>query len=296
MIYYYSYIFLHSDLFMQSKLRFFVSSCTRAFKQLHPLAASALMCLGLTLFLAGAVVLFHKPLSNFVWQRFHNTRLATVLNPYDADLTFAIGEYYFNHGSYDIIQAKQYYERSIALRPDFLEAHYQLGRIHFINGKFQSALNEIHIVLTLNPEFKQAYYMYGLINGYAGDLDQAIYGFSEFIKRDDFNWAGYNDLAWIYFQKGDYAKTKEVAGKGLGKAAGNPWLSNIYGVALLNLGEKEAARVALSTALESISRMTPDDWGRSYPGNNPNIYSQGLEETRKTIEHNLALLDTPASL
>ncbi len=266
------------------------------FRKYQRLILGTLANLGIVLFLTGAVALFHQPLANFIWQRFHNTKLATILDPNNADLAFTIGEYYFNHGDYDIAQAKQYYERAIVLRPDFLEAHYQLGRIHFINGKFQSALDEIHIALGLNPEFKQAYYMYGLINGYAGDPDQAIYGFSEFIKRDDFNWAGYNDLAWIYFQKGDYVKTKEVAAKGLEKAYGNPWLNNIYGVALLNLGEKEAARTALSTALESISLMTPNDWGRSYPGNNPSIYSQGLAETRKTIEHNLALLDTKAPL
>lgn len=215
----------------------------------------------------------------------------TFLKPHDPALFFEIGENHFGNGKvYDIQRAKKAYQRALVLYPNFLEAHYQLGRIHFISGEFDSALAEMNKVLELNPEFKRAYYMYGLISGYQGNLDEAIYGFSEFIKRDDFNWAGYNDLAWIYFKKGDYEKTHEVAKKGLEKAPNNPWLNNIYGTALLNLGKKGEAKIAFETALATSETMTPEDWGRSYPGNNPDFYAAGLEETRSVIRHNLKLV------
>ncbi len=247
--------------------------------------------LGFFLLFAFLTLPYQKSIALFVWQHTHNATVATILDSRDPDLDFIIGEYFFNHGSYDIDTAEHYYKKTIALKPDFLEAHYQLGRIYFIRGKFGDALEEIKTVLALNPEFKKAYYMYGLINGYAGNLDQAAYGFREFIKRDDFNWAGYNDLAWIYFKQGDYGKTRDTAKNGLEKAPTNPWLNNIYGTAFLNLGEKESARTAFETALQESEKMTPADWGRAYPGNNPDIYVQGLEETKQTIRHNLALLD-----
>ncbi len=233
--------------------------------------------------------------SYFLWSHFSLEKIATTLNSDDSSLFLEIGNDYFGHGkTYDVKKAEVAYIRAIEIRPDFLEAHYQLGRIHFINGKFTSALTEIAIVLRIDPNFKKAYYMHGLINGYKGDLDAAIWGFSEFIKRDDFNWAGYNDLAWIYFKKGDYQKMKEAAEKGLTHAERNPWLNNIYGTALMNLGEKEAAKTAFRIALEESEKMTPVDWGKSYPGNNPQIYSRGLEETRSVIKYNLSLLESPS--
>ncbi len=235
---------------------------------------------------------FHIPQLYSFWPGLGLETVATFVNRSNPDLFLKIGDSYFGDGeAYDIKKAESAYTRAIELHPDFLEAHFQLGRIHFISGRFESARIEMDTVLRIDPEFKRAYYMQGLISGYRGDYESAIWGFSEFIKRDSFNWAGYNDLAWIYFKLGEYEKTRDTAAAGLRQAHGNPWLNNIYGTALLNLGEKEAARKALETALLASEHMSPTDWGRAYPGNDPALYAAGLEETRSVIRHNLGLLD-----
>lgn len=214
-----------------------------------------------------------------------------LANSHDPEVFFDIGENFFGQGRiYDSTKAEQAYLQAIALRPNFLEAHYQLGRTYFIQGRFARALFETREVLRLDPEFKKAYYMYGLISGYQGNYDEAIYGFSEFIKRDDFNWAGYNDLAWIYFQQGNYEKTRDTAREGLKRAETNPWLHNMHGTALMNLGEKEEAKQAFEIALNEANKMTPEHWGGSYPGNDPRTYTSGLEQMRSAIKHNLDLI------
>ncbi len=236
---------------------------------------------------------FHSPKLYPLWTNLGLDRIATFINPGDPNLFFQIGENSFGHGkTYNIKKAESAYTKAIELRPDFLEAHYQLGRIHFINSRFQSALSEIAIVLRINPEFKKAYYMHGLINGYKGNLVQAEYGFQEFIKRDSLNWAGYNDLAWIYFKQGDFLKTRDTAKSGLEQAPKNPWLNNIYGTALMNLGDQAGAKQAFELALAESEQMTGTDWGRAYPGNNPNTYETGIQETRSVIQHNLSLVDS----
>lgn len=255
--------------------------------------STLLLCIVIITGVGGILWYFRVSENYFFWKYFGSEKIAVTLNPDDPDLFLEIGNGYFGHGkTYDVKRAEMAYTRALEIRPDFLEAHYQLGRIHFINGKFTSALAEIDTVLRIDPNFKKAYYMHGLINGYKGDLDAAIWGFSEFIKRDDFNWAGYNDLAWIYFKKGDYQKMKEVAEKGLIHAERNPWLNNIYGTALMNLGEKDSAKKAFRVALEESNTMSAEDWGQAYPGNNPEIYSRGIEETRSVIKHNLTLLES----
>jgi tetratricopeptide (TPR) repeat protein len=243
-----------------------------------------------------AIFFWHDTIGVWFWQRFHTERIALLLHRDDPDMLFEMGNSHFGgSGSYDIALAQRYYTETLRLRYTFPEAHYQLGRTYFINGKFSSALFEIRETLRYNPEFKKAYYMYGLISGYANDLDGALWGFSEFIKRDDFNWAGYNDLAWVYFKKGDYQKVKEVSEQGLSKAPNNPWLNNIYGTALLNLGNHEDALIAFRLALEQSEQLTALDWGRSYPGNDPRIYASGIEEMRNTIRNNIQLAEKTLS-
>lgn len=232
---------------------------------------------------------YRTAINQTLWDITRADTLLIYFNPRDASIRFTLAQYYFNHGAYDIAKAKRYYQDTLEFDPDHLLAHYQLGRIYFIQGEHRQALNEINIVLNLDPEFEKGYYMYGLINGYSGNMRQAIYGFEEFIKRDDFNWAGYNDLAWVHFQLGDFEKTLEVAEKGLGKAYNNPWLLNMQGLALINLGQTEKAHQSFSKALERINTMTPQDWGIAYPGNDPRIYAEGLKRMQEAIEHNFEL-------
>lgn len=232
-----------------------------------------------------------KTLSLFLWNAFRIEQLPLVLDRQNPELLFMIGNTHFGGmNTYDVDKAQKYYIDAIYLQYDFLEAHYQLGRTYFIQGRFARALFETREALRLDPEFKKAYYMYGLISGYQGNYDEAIYGFSEFIKRDDFNWAGYNDLAWIYFQQGDYEKTRDTAREGLKRAETNPWLHNMHGTALMNLGEKEEAKQAFEIALNEANKMTPEHWGGSYPGNDPRTYTSGLEQMRSAIKHNLDLV------
>ena len=234
---------------------------------------------------------FYTPRFYTLWPNVGLDGVAMSINRHNPLLLLAIGNSHFGSGRvYDIKKAEKAYIEAIKLDPNLFEPHYQLGRIHFINGKFTSALIEVEKTLALDPEFKHAYYLRGLVYGYQGNLDNAIIGFEEFIKRDDVNWAGYNDLAWVYFKKGDYVKVKEVAGKGLERGAGSPWLNNMYGTALMNLGERKEAKKYFEVALQIAEAMKPADWGGSYPGNNPVIYQQGLEETKNVIRHNLALV------
>jgi tetratricopeptide (TPR) repeat protein len=216
---------------------------------------------------------------------------AIFLSPNDASLYFEKGNYHFGNGSYDIGKAQNAYQKALAIDVKLPRAHYQMARIYFLRAKFQSAITEINSEIALDPDYKKSYYMKGLIQGYAGDLDDSIANFKRFIELDSFNWAGYNDLAWIYFKKGDYTHAKEAAVQGLVHAPENPWLNNALGLAAMNLGEKERAKESFERALRSLDQMVPEDWGNSYPGNDPRIYEKGLEEMRTSIRSNLSLLD-----
>lgn len=251
---------------------------------------SKFLCISLIAFVSTTCLLpYRTAINQVLWDITRTDALLIFLNPRDTSVRFTLAQYYFNHGAYDIAKAKHYYKDMLRLDPNHLLAHYQLGRIYFIEGKFPLAIDHIRTVLRLDPEFEKGYYMYGLISGYSGNMRQAIYGFEEFIKRDDFNWAGYNDLAWVHFQLGDFEKTLEVAEKGLKKAYNNPWLLNMQGLALMNLSQTKKAHQSFEKALERVSVMAPQDWGIAYPGNDPRIYAEGLKRMQEAIQHNFDL-------
>ncbi|MEP7162148.1 MAG: tetratricopeptide repeat protein [Candidatus Moraniibacteriota bacterium] len=243
------------------------------------------------LVLGGSLFPYRKPASFFLWEKTH-CACVSLLNSKDALLDYRIAEYYFSPADYNLDQAKKYYEKTLALEPTWVKPHYQLGRIHFLQGKFNPALAEFDRVLDLNPDYSRGYYMKGLTLGYYGNLIDATKAFKRFIELEPEGWAGYNDLSWLYFQLGEYAKVRDVSLEGLSRAPENVWLLNMHGLALLNLGEKEGAKEYFSLAKARADKMEPKDWGVAYPGNDPSIYAEGLERMRETIGHNLTLVET----
>lgn len=230
-----------------------------------------------------------------VWNATHSVTLATALNNTDADLYFAIGSSYFGEGKiYDVEKAKNFFLQVQKLDDRYPIAHYQLARVYFIEGNFYPALSEINRELELYPDFKRSYYVRGLIYGYMRQFDLAAADFKEFLLFKPESWAAHNDLAWIYFQMGAYDKALATVEEGLIGSPQNMWLLNSRGVALLNLGRKEEARKSLALALAIVNMTTPEQWGRSYPGNNPSIYGEGLEAMKLSIQKNIALLDKEA--
>lgn len=225
-----------------------------------------------------------------VWKQARLGALASWLAPHDAELAFAIGNYHFGGGAYDIEKALSYYERALALEPELQGAHYQRGRVYFIKREFQLAISDFNRELELYPDYKRTYYVRGLVYGYQKNYPAAAADFKAFLATKPDSWAGYNDLAWVYFQEGKYADARDAARAGLATDEGNPWLLNSLGVALLNLGEKEGAKETLERAARIAESMSPSDWGNAYPGNDPRIYAEGLAKMKASIRANLELL------
>lgn len=206
-----------------------------------------------------------------------------------AESLFQRGNYYFSNNEYDLNKAQNRYEWALKIYPQAQGPHYQMARIYFLKNDFDGALKEINLEIEKFPDFKRSYYVRGLINGYAKHFPQAISDFEEFLEWDAGSWAAHNDLAWIYFQTGDYRNAEKVSRAGLEQNPDNPWLLNSLGTALLNLDRKSEAKEALESALKQTEKLTPADWQKAYPGNNPVITKEALRKMIDSIEFNLKL-------
>jgi len=95
---------------------------------------------------------------------------------------------------------------------------------------------------------------------------------------------------WVLAKQGKYDEVKEAifsAFENVSDAQRNPWLLNSLGVAELNLGEYKKAEASFLKAKEYAKALTPEEWSRSYPGNNPQGASAGLKQFLDAIEGNL---------
>lgn len=205
----------------------------------------------------------------------------------DAKILLSLSGQYMGRGdTYDLVQSQQYLTAALKIDPQVPFGNYQQARIHFIQARFPEAIKAVNQEILYYPDFSRSYYLRGLIFGYDKKLSESASDFQEFIQREPLEWAGYVDLSWVLFQMGDYGGIKATIEQILPNTR-NAWLLNAYGVALLNLGEGEAALKALNEAKERVTKMTPEQWGNAYIGNNPQIYEIGLAGMQLNIDENI---------
>jgi len=253
---------------------------------------SKLLVLGsIFLLLVTGVFCTKAKLALFVWKTVPVPALALALDSHNPVLLRDIGNFYFSSEHYDIQKAEKYFKEAIEVDVTIPLVHYQLARVHFINGEFIPAIKEIDKEIELYPNYKRSFYVRGLVYGYLDNFDRAASDFQTFLEAYPNSWAGHNDLSWIYFKKGDFISARDVAQKGLQHYPDNPWLLNSLGIALLNLEQGEEAKRVFEESLKHFENLDTGSWGRAYPGNNPKIYSEGLHQTKDSVMFNMSLLE-----
>lgn len=216
---------------------------------------------------------------------------------------FLLGQYYFNvggdaRGPYDLAKARTAYTYALEQDPRGNElAWYQLGRIDFLEGHFISARYKFQKQIEyFGDSVPNVYYMVGLASAYEAqvsgdnaDWQRAEEGFIEYIKRDPTGPWAHVDLSWVYFSQGRYEDMIPTLEEGLAQNPDHPWLLNMYGLALLNVGKKGEALDAFERALRAAEEFTPAEWGLAYPGNNPTQWNEGLDSFKESIQKNIEL-------
>lgn len=224
---------------------------------------------------------------------------AEVSEERDLEKVVRVGQGYFGGDrGYDLVCVRIAFDRAIALDPKGYNATWhQLGRIDFIEGKFDDALFKFDKQIEFfGDELPNVYYMQGLTYGYrareSGSAEDWLHAEEAFFRYIELEpqtpWARV-DLAWVFFSQGKYQEMKPLLEAGLLIVPEQPWLLNMYGLALLNTGDKEGARLFFEDALYLTKKLTPEDWGQAYPGNDPNVWPVGLAEMIASIEKNLSL-------
>jgi len=125
------------------------------------------------------------------------------------------------------------YEDRLALDENDKDALFSLARIYYIGNQTEKSLTAIAQYKERYPEEKRIYYISGLANAYGGNLRVAELEFLEFIDSGLSRWPGYLDLAWVYFQQGEFDQSQEKLDIALENFGSNMWLNTSRGAVAL---------------------------------------------------------------
>lgn len=202
-----------------------------------------------------------------------------------------------------------YHQNSLAIftlekvsKKDFY-TNFLLGRLYFVEGNQYKSITNYNLSIEKNPDFKQSYYGRGLSYGFSNSIfyPEAISDFSKYIEIDNKEfektgqhaygaWAGYNDLAWIYFMQGEFEKSENVSRDGL-KIANSAWLLNTLGATLLAQKKCSEAKIYLQLANDEMKKISVEKFGEAYSGDNPNFWEAGKKQMEEAIVDNLKLCE-----
>ena len=205
-------------------------------------------------------------------------------------LSMRVGNYFFGGGGYNLNIAEKAFLLASKDNPPKLFSNYQLGRINFIKGNFYTAIDYFNEEERIYPENSKVHYMRGLTYGYMGNENKGIEEFRKYIEKNPKTWAGRNDMAWLQFRGGDIKGAIETIKPAIEVYSGNPWILNSYGAYLLNDGKYTEALDNFIKAKEVVDKMDYEMWGVAYPGNDPRVYGEGLEQMKKSIDSNISLV------
>lgn len=197
---------------------------------------------------------------------------------------YQMGSVHFNDGRY--LEALKSLTRAVELAPREARFHNALALAYGARGLYDRAKEHFHRSIELDPMVSEAYVNLSALYLKEGDWDEAITAASEalnnvFYKTPEF---AYNNIAWGMFNKGDYQGAVINLRKAVEISPKYRWGYNNLGLALERLGNLEEAREAY---LKAIS--IDDGFGAAHLNLGSLLMRRGdknaaLKEFNKTVE------------
>jgi tetratricopeptide (TPR) repeat protein len=109
---------------------------------------------------------------------------------------YEIGSIYYLIAKPD--EAKFYFEKCIALDPEYVDAHIKLAQIYFVFKAYDKAMKQINTALRVDDFVPEAYYLKGWIYKETGDTALAVSSFQTARELDDDYYDAHMQLGILY--------------------------------------------------------------------------------------------------
>jgi Flp pilus assembly protein TadD len=208
---------------------------------------------------------------------------AIELKPDYAEAHYNLGVMLQNLGRFD--EAEKSYKKAIELKPDFPEAYNNLGATLLKLSKIEEAEKSYKKAIELKPDYAEAHYNLGVMLQNLGRFDEAEKSYKKAIElKPDYAEAHYN-LGNTLKKVGRFDEAEISFKKAIELKPDFPEAHNNLGATLLELGKIDEAEASLKKAIE----LKPD---YADAHNNLDILLKGKDllvnifETRKSMKKN----------
>ncbi len=196
---------------------------------------------------------------------------AAELDPENPEIDMTLGLAYKSRG--DLEKAEEYMRSAIRKRPDYAEAHNNLGSLLSLQGKSDEALREYEkaVANVLYPTPEYAYYNMGQEYVRRNDLGKAELMYQRAIGLNPSYVAAYRDLAMVQAKRGRWQESARTLERLVEVAPSDTggWMD--LGRLYLEMKQPGKAREAFRNALAN----TEDPYMRAEIAGYINILEQG---------------------
>lgn len=155
----------------------------------------------------------------------------------------------------DLVNAKKAFKNSIAKKPDFADAHYNLGNVYKKLGDNNLAISSFQTALKFNPKYVAALNNLALVFQEIGDNENAISTYRKSLKLDPNNPETHNNIGVLLHDTEEFEQAAAAYRHALKLAPSYALAHKNLAVALETLDLSEQAIAPAETALELAPNM-----------------------------------------
>ena len=142
------------------------------------------------------------------------------------------------------------YKQALRIKPDYFEAHINLGNALKDKGDLTAAVHSYQQAINIKPDYADAYYNLGTALEKMGDLDAAICNFKKSLNIHPNSAKVYNSIGTSLKEKGDLDAAIDSYKQALKVNPNYAEAYNNMGIALIDKGDLDAAIDSYKQALK----------------------------------------------
>lgn len=160
----------------------------------------------------------------------------------------------------DLVNGQAGFEKAIALDPSYADAHNNLGRVFYLQGRLDEAVAEYKLAIDQQP--RNTIYLANIAIVYAelGQFDLASVNYENALRYEPVDTKLLNNYSYVLLLAGDFVKAKQMAEQGLRIEPDSPYLHKNLGRVYLETEAYEAAieQLKLATELNGEDRVVSE--------------------------------------
>jgi tetratricopeptide (TPR) repeat protein len=151
---------------------------------------------------------------------------------------------------FDVDEAITHYQMALQIKPDYVEACYNLGNAFFRKSLVDEAVAQYQKALQIKPNYAEAHNNFGYVLLQKDNVDEAMVHFQQALRvKPDYAEAHYN-FGNVLLQKGRVDEAMVHYQKALQITPDNAQVHYTFGMALLQTGSVDEAITHFQKALE----------------------------------------------